>query len=128
MCPHEGVRERRHYPIPVIKLESALKAWETCEFESVFKEEIRRLDAGLLPLQDCLSHSSHVGVGCISPVVLKILETAEGIEVKTGVFYGGVIAGSCCADDPTPVDEQTEYCELLFVIHKSTAETQVSVV
>ena len=53
-------------------------------------------------------------------VVLSKQETASAIQVKVGVFYSGVIAGSCCADDPTPLDEQPEYCELLLDIDKET--------
>ncbi|MCP3869131.1 MAG: hypothetical protein GY703_13715 [Gammaproteobacteria bacterium] len=113
----------------MIKLARALNAWGTPEFENVFKDEVKRLEAGLLPLQEGLSHSSSVGrEGLLSVLVLGCQETTLQLRVKTGLFYSGVVSGSCCADDPTPVDAQTEYCELLFEIEKSTAETTVKVV
>jgi hypothetical protein len=46
--------------------------------------------------------------------------------LKAGVFYTGIIAGCSCSDDPSPVDEQNEYCDLLFTIDKLTAETQIT--
>ena len=107
----------------MIKLTKALAAWGTPGFENVLKEEIQELDVGLLPLQDALSQSSYVSDRDISLSILKVTETSGIVRVKAGVLYAGIIAGSCCADDPTPVDEQTEYCELQFDIDKGTAET-----
>jgi len=45
--------------------------------------------------------------------------------VRAGVFYRGIIAGSCCIDDPTPVEPHEEYCELEFRIDRETGETEV---
>ena len=47
------------------------------------------------------------------------------IRVKAGLAYNGIIAGCSCSDDPTPIDETNEYCEVLFSINKETAETTV---
>lgn len=105
-----------------ITLQKSLAAWQTPVFEAVFKQEMRELDMVLLPLQAALSHSSHVSETAIEPVVLHSSESVQAIQVKTGIFYGGITAGSCCADDPTPVCEQTEYCELVCTISKTTAE------
>jgi len=110
----------------MIKLPDALKAWGTPDFESVLKAEIRNIDAELLPLQEGLSQSSYVSDADISVVILKVSETFALIRAKTGIFYAGIIAGSCCADDPTPVGEQTEYCEVQFDIDKKTAEATVT--
>ena len=107
----------------LLKLTDVLKAWETPDFERAFKENIQELDKGILPLQEGLSQSSHVGDEKISVIVLNTTETTESICVKTGIFYAGIIAGSCCADDPTPGSENTEYCEVLFEINKNSAET-----
>jgi hypothetical protein len=109
----------------MIKLQNALRAWNTPDFERALKHEIQELDANLLPLQAGLTQSSHVSEGKISVVVLNTEELAARIRAKVGVFYAGVIAGSCCADDPTPLSENTEYCELQFDIDKNTAEASV---
>jgi len=60
-------------------------------------------------------------------VILNVTETENVIRAKTGIIYAGIIAGSCCADDPTPMSEQTEYCEVQFDINKMTAETTVTI-
>ncbi|MBZ0105447.1 MAG: hypothetical protein K8H84_07420 [Sulfuricella denitrificans] len=110
----------------MIKLPDALKAWKTPEFEDVLKAGIQAIHLELLPLQQGLSQSSYVTEGDISVVILKVTETDEVIRAKTGIFYAGIIAGSCCADDPTTICEETEYCEVLFEIDKITAETTAS--
>lgn len=110
----------------MIKLSTALAAWGTPEFEGALKTELQALDPRLLPLQEGLVHSSHVCDGKISVVVLQVAEVPRGIRAKVGVFYAGVVAGSCCSDDPTPLNEQTEYCELALDIDKANAETRVT--
>ncbi len=110
----------------MIKLERTLQAWETAEFESVFKDELRQLDSQHLPLQAGLTQSSHVSDSDVDVVLLNSLNNPDSIHIRCGIFYTGIIAGSCCADDPTPVDEQPEYCELQVNIDKSTAEASIS--
>ena len=111
----------------MIKLLNALEAWGTPDFENALKGEIQQIDTGLLPLQEGLSQSSHVSEGDISVVILSVTEASNVIRAKTGIIYAGIIAGSCCADDPTPMSEQTEYCEVQFDINKMTAETTVTI-
>jgi len=77
-------------------------------------------------LQAGLSQSSYVSDANINVLILNVTDTNDDILAKTGIFYAGVIAGSCCADDPTPMSEQTEYCEVLFNINKLTAKTTVA--
>lgn len=110
----------------MIVLSDALKAWGSPEFSETFREELGSLDAEQLPLQQGLTQSSYVSDSSFSVVILNTAETTTEIQVKTGIFYAGVIAGSCCADDPTPLDEQTEYCEIQFTINKITAATKIN--
>lgn len=108
-----------------VNLEKSLKAWQTPEFNTVLKAEVLALDHKSLPLQQGLSHSSYVSDSEISVVILNAEDTGESIRVKAGIFYGGIIAGSCCADDPTPVCEENEYCEVMLNIDKATASTGI---
>lgn len=108
------------------RLNSSLVAWNTPDFRRIFKEEAGLLGMSSLPLQEGLSRSSHVSGDKYEVVVLGVAEEAARITVKAGVFYNGIIAGCSCADDPTPVDEQTEYCVLQFDIDKQTAETSIT--
>ena len=59
-------------------------------------------------------------------MILNTAEENDSIQVKAGIFYTGIIAGCSCSDDPSPTDEQNEYCELQFIINKNTAETSVN--
>lgn len=108
------------------KLNRSLNAWKTADFSSVFKDEAKQLGAAALPLQQGLSRSSHVSGDSYEVLVLSATEESQRILVKAGIFYQGIIAGCSCADDPTPIDEQTEYCEVLFEIDKNTAEAAIT--
>ncbi len=110
----------------VLRLSEAMKAWGTPDFTDILKREIEQLDTRWLPLQQALSRGSHVGTGDREAMILGITEEAGSIRVKAGVFYTGVIAGCNCADDPTPVAEEPEYCELRFDIDTATALATVT--
>jgi hypothetical protein len=109
----------------MINLPESLKAWNTPEFKAVLKREMTAL-GGRLPLQEGLSHSSYALDDTIEAVVQRVSETAEEIHARVGIFYSGIVAGCSCADDPTPVEAQTEYCELEVVIDKATARAAVA--
>ena len=110
---------------PVIRLGKALKAWGTPDFEEVLKREIEGLGVGQLPLQQGLSTGSHAVDDSLGVMIISVTESADVIHAKAGIFYTGIIAGCSCADDPTPVDENTEYCVVQLDIDKTTAETTV---
>lgn len=106
----------------MITLTKTVAAWGTPDFENTLKEELQEIAIEQLPLQEGLTQGSHVGDGNITVVILNVSESEDLIRAKTGVFYAGVIAGSCCADDPTPMCEHPEYCEVVFTINKITGE------
>lgn len=109
----------------MIKLSQTAQAFDSADFKKIAKEEIQNIDPEFLPLQQGLSHSSYVADTAISVIILNFNEENNTLHIKTGVFYSGIIAGCSCSDDPTPVDEQNEYCELQFEVNKKTAETSV---
>lgn len=109
-----------------IRLPAALNAWNTPAFAATLKRELEGLGAGGLPLQQGLAASS-VALDDAYEVMVIAAEDAPGaIRARVGVFYAGIVAGCSCADDPTPVEPQHEYCELLLAIDKATAETAVA--
>lgn len=110
----------------MITLPLSLQAWNTESFKLVFMQEISELDKKLLPLQQGLKFSSVANDDNLSATVLSAEDNNYSILVKVGLFYTGTIIGCNCADDPTPVDEINEYCEVLFTINKLTAETDIS--
>ncbi len=86
------------------------------------------MESALLPLQQGLTISSHVTERPVQAMILGTSEDADLIRVKAGIFYTGIIAGCSCADDPTPIAEQNEYCVVEFCIDKRSAETTVVLV
>lgn len=109
----------------MLKLIKTAQAINSNNIKQIAKQEIQKINKDLLPLQQGLSLSSYVGKSEISVVILNIENKADIIQIKAGIFYTGIIAGCSCSDDPSPTDEQTEYCELQFDIDKNTAETNI---
>lgn len=110
---------------PMIHLQKALAAWRSPAFNDILKAEIERLDADLLPLQQGLERTSHVGTARPRAMLLRVSEADGCLRAKVGLFYSGIIAGCSCADDPTPIDEIDEYCEVEFEIDKRTGMAEV---
>lgn len=109
----------------MMRLTRVLNAWETPAFEAILKHEIEQMDAAQLPLQQGLAQSSYVSGDKRSVMILGISDDAGHIHVKLGIFYSGIIPGCSCADDPTPMSEIAEHCEMRLDIDKSTAETTI---
>ncbi|MBU0751561.1 MAG: hypothetical protein KJ787_10380 [Gammaproteobacteria bacterium] len=111
----------------MIRLPLALQAWSRPDFREVLKAEIERLEASALPLQQGLSASSHALDDGFSVMVIGDGADAATVQVRLGVFFSGVVAGCNCADDPTPVEAQNEYCEMQLSIDRRTAEATFAV-
>ena len=110
----------------MIRLEKALKAWGTAAFNAALKEDIERLDAKRLPLQQGLSQSSYACDEDIKVVIISVAEASGTICARAGIFYSGIIARCSYADDPTPADTCPEYCEIQIDINTRTADTVIS--
>ncbi len=110
----------------MIHLPRSLAAWPTSAFAAVLKDEIEHLDAALLPLQQGLTQSSHANTDSLSVAILGVVEQPHCLQVNAGLFYTGIIAGCSCADDPTPVDEINEYCEVRIDLDKRTGAATIT--
>ncbi|MDD2913918.1 MAG: hypothetical protein PHP70_01230 [Gallionella sp.] len=109
----------------MIRLEQALRAWGTADFEAILKREIAQLGSAQLPLQQGLANSNHVADAPLTVMINSVAEMENVIRVTAGIFYTGVLIGCSCADDPTPPGESHEYCEVQLDIDKATAATTV---
>ena len=109
----------------MIQLSKALNAWGTPEFKVVLKTELEQLGAEQLPLQQGLSVGSYATGNNIQVMFISTSEQPGVISAKAGIFYTGIIAGCNCADDPTPVEEHSEYCEVSIEIDKNSAAAKV---
>lgn len=103
-----------------ISLPVSLRAWGGPSFKRQFERECQALDPELLPLRQGMQHGSQVVSDNWRPLYLSASADAARIRVKAGVFFGSVVGGCSCADDPTPLDVVNEYCELLFTIERHT--------
>lgn len=112
----------------MFQLPNSLHAFSDSDFEKIFKTEIEQLDAKLLPLQQGLSVGGYALNDSFNVMLIGVAEQDNSLQVKAGIFYHGVIAGCSCADDPSPTDVTTEYCEVLFEIDRVTGEACVSLV
>jgi hypothetical protein len=111
----------------MLRLPAALQAWNTPGFAAILKDELVR-QAAALPLQQAAAHSSVALDGGIEVMLIGATADPARIRVHVGVFFSGIVAGCSCADDPTPVEAQPEYCELELLIDPATAETTVRLV
>jgi len=111
--------------IAMVQLPKSLAAWGGDEFPAVLKAEVERLDPATLPLQRGIEHGSHYSGKPFTVMVIATNEEAAAVRVRIGLFYTSIIAGCNCADDPTPMDEYAEYCEVELVIDKVTAAVEI---
>ncbi len=110
----------------IINLRNAVNAWGTPAFNGILKAELEKMGVKQLPLQQGLSFS-HVALDThVKVILLSSTEIGNSIIAKVSVFYTGIISGCHCADDPHPVDEQNEYCEIQLDIQKTSADTIIS--
>jgi len=91
----------------------------------VFEQEVATLESSLLPLMQGMSQGSQITAADIGVMLISADDAGSCIQVRAGIFFSSVIAGCSCADDPSPVDENAEYCELRFDIDKEGARTEV---
>ncbi|MDD2928451.1 MAG: hypothetical protein PHP05_05040 [Sideroxydans sp.] len=110
----------------MLRLEAALASWGRPEFAAELERELEHKGASVLPLQRAMALGSHVVDGQISVMVKRSEEYRAHLSVCVGVFFKSVIAGCSCADDPTPLNELEEFCELQLDIDKMTAVTTIT--
>lgn len=96
------------------------------DFENILKQDIEALGADRLPLVQALTTGNYIAGNAIQAMILAVTQEKDCIRVKAGIFFEGILAGCSCADDPTPVEPQSEYCEIQFNIDRATARVMVS--
>lgn len=107
------------------RLFQTARAYGTPEFESTLKREIAALGPDVLGLQRGLTSGS-VSLGKdLGVMLLGVSESADAIRIRAGIFFTSVLSGCACADDPTPENENSEYCEIEVEIHRSTGHASL---
>jgi hypothetical protein len=108
-----------------LHMPGVLAACESPDLRNHVKQAVEGLPRALLPLQAGLSQSSYA---LDDPLTAVLVESAAGpdrLRLRVGLFYQGIIAGCNCADDPTPVEAQNEYCEVWLDIDRVTAAATI---
>ena len=112
----------------MVRLAQSRAAWGTPGFEAAFRQELAGLGVDHLPLQQGLGGSSYATGTKPQVMVISATENDGVIRVKAGIFYTGIIAGCSCADDPTPVEEQAEYCVVRVEIDRVSGAAAIELV
>lgn len=100
------------------QLPQALQAWPSAAFAATLKAELERLVPGSLPLDQGTTHGGRADDGAVSVTVLRAAADDAAIVGEVGVFFGEVLAGCSCGDEPQTLNA---YCELRVRIDKATA-------
>jgi len=111
----------------MILLPESLKSWNTPEFDATLRNEVRSLGANHLPLQEGLTVGGYALDENLDAKILRAAADDAFIRVRVGIFYSSIIAGCSCADDPTPINENSEYCEADIAIDRQTAEARINI-
>ena len=80
----------------------------------------------MLPLQQALSHGNFANTDNLDIMILSITDDKSTIQAKVGIFFTSIISGCQCSDDPTPINEENEYCELMLNINKNTSTSTIT--
>lgn len=106
-------------------LTRSLTAFGTPGFEAALKEELSALGPDALGLQKELTAGSTALLDDLGVMILRRTETSGIIQLRTGIFFSSILGGCACADDPTPENENAEYCEIDITIDRLTGEARV---
>ena len=109
----------------MVRLPKSAKAWNSPKFEDTLVKEVSSLGLKYLPLQKGLSSSSVALDHALKMMLLSKQEKENRAIIKMGAFYTGIISGCSCADDPTPIDEVTEYCEIIVSIDLKNGQSTI---
>lgn len=109
----------------MLLLPRTLRAWDSADLAATFKQELAEQGHAHLPLQQSLRLSSSVLNTPITVLLQAAHATAQHLHIQAGIFYQGVTAGCSCADDPSSLSENTEYCVVRLMINRSDAQTSV---
>ena len=109
-----------------MRLTRTVRSWGTPGFRDVLKEEIERIGVDELPLRQALQRGNFLVDE--KPVVMinGIDALEETIVARVGLFFAGIDTGSCCANDPTPVQPHHEYCVIQLEIDRATGKTRIT--
>jgi len=106
----------------MIDMHRTLRAYGSPDFETTLRRDLLQAGPEALGLQQALRAGSIALEDDLGVMLLSARESPTRLDLHLGLFYTSMVAGCSCADDPTPVGRNTEYCEVDLQIERATAQ------
>ncbi len=107
-------------PLPAYALAEALQRRGQSDFAQALTQALSGLPSNALPLIQTMQHGSMPVAGSIRPVIYRIEDRGNRIDVSLGLFFRSVEAGCACEGDPTVPTEHEECADLRLCINART--------
>ncbi|MFW6191272.1 MAG: hypothetical protein ACOC48_01575 [Thiohalospira sp.] len=112
----------------MVTLPETLAAWDRDDLEAVFTRELAAVDRDELPLQAGLTRTQRAMDDPVTATLLSREAGPDRLHLRAGLFYTGMDIGCSCADDPTPVEPEPEYCTVAVTIDRASGEARIELV
>lgn len=106
-------------------LRRSVAAFGTPDFAAALRADLAALGPDALGLQQALTAGSTAVCDGIDVMLLRQTESSDGLQVRIGVFFTSILSGCACADDPTPENTHSEYCEIDITIDRRTGMARI---
>jgi len=110
----------RGAPLPASALAKALQRRGQPDFAQALAQALSGLPSDALPLIQTMQHGSMPVAGSVRPVIYRIADRGNRIDVSLGLFFRSVEAGCACEGDPTVPAEHEECASLRLCIDTRT--------
>jgi len=107
----------------MISLNRTLACWNRQTFENTLREELARLGADDLLLNDALAHGGMIDETSISFSMREPDESERFIQLRVGIFFREMLYNCCSGDEPVSYNG---YCERLVRIDRDNAATVIT--
>lgn len=109
-----------------MELHRSLRAYGSSDFAATLQRELAEAGLDALGLQQALRAGSIALEDDLGVMILRADASPGHLDLHLGLFFTSIVAGCACADDPTPVDRNTEYCEVDLRIDRTTGRGRVT--
>jgi hypothetical protein len=110
----------------MMQLHRSLRAYGSPAFAATLQRELADAGTDALGLQQALRTGNIVLEDDLGLMILRVDESPARLDLHLGLFFSSIVSGCACADDPTPVGRNTEYCEVDLEVDRTTAEARIT--
>lgn len=98
---------------------------EPADLAAAFKTEVAALSPDDPPLPQGMAYGNAVRNEAHSAMVLGSEVDSGQLRVPASLCFASVVAGGACGGDPVPRNDESEYCDMEFVIDRSGGASRV---